>query len=118
VERFLAALTTGDVQGLMDVLAPDIILVADGGGIAQAVRRPVEGSKRVAILLSNFPRYVPAAEFTTPLLNGAVAVRLDPTGELDTAVTFVIENGRISRIYAIRNPHKLARLDAEAALAR
>ena len=118
VERFLAALTTGDVQGLMDVLAPDIILVADGGGIAQAVRRPVKGSKRVAKLLSGFPRFVPDAELTTPLLNGAVAVRLDPAGELDTAVTFVIEDGRISRIYAIRNPHKLARLDAEAALAR
>jgi RNA polymerase sigma-70 factor (ECF subfamily) len=118
VERFLAALTTGDVQGLMDVLAPDIILVADGGGIAQAVRRPVKGSKRVAKLLSGFPKFVPDAELTTPLLNGAVAVRLDPAGELDTAVTFVIEDGRISRIYAIRNPHKLARLDAEAMLAR
>ena len=40
VERFLAALTTGDVQGLMDVLAPDVVLVADGGGLAPAVRRP------------------------------------------------------------------------------
>src|ERR671915_814655 len=40
VERFLAALDTGDVRGLMDVLAPDVVLVADGGGIAPAVRRP------------------------------------------------------------------------------
>ena len=39
VERFLAAVTAGDVQGLLDVLAPDVVLVADGGGIAQAVRR-------------------------------------------------------------------------------
>ena len=44
VERFLAALTTGDLQGLMDVLAPDVVLVADGGGLAPAARHPIEGS--------------------------------------------------------------------------
>src|ERR687894_2114085 len=44
VERFLAALTTGDVQGLMDVLAPDVVLVSDSGGLVPAVRRPIEGA--------------------------------------------------------------------------
>ena len=43
VERFLAALTAGDVQGLMDVLAPDVVVVADSGGLAPAARRPVVG---------------------------------------------------------------------------
>ncbi len=46
------------------------------------------------------------------------AARIDPAGELNTAVTFVVEDGRIARIYAIRNPHKLARLDEEATLSR
>ena len=55
VERFLAAVTTGDLQGLMDVLAPDVVLVADGGGLAQAVRQPVDGAERVAAFLSGFP---------------------------------------------------------------
>jgi len=118
VERFLAALTTGDVQGLMDVLAPDVVLVADGGGLAPAARRPVEGMERVATLLSRFSRFAPHAQVTTLLLNGAVAARIDPTGELNTAVTFVVENGRIARIYAIRNPHKLGRLDKVAELRR
>ena len=54
VERFLAALTTGDVQGLMDVLAPDVVMVADGGGLVPAVRRPVEGRERAVALLSRF----------------------------------------------------------------
>ena len=45
VERFVAAVTAGDVQGLMDVLAPDVVLLADGGGIAQAVRVPVVGAQ-------------------------------------------------------------------------
>jgi RNA polymerase sigma-70 factor (ECF subfamily) len=118
VERFLAALTTGDVQGLMDVLAPDVVLVADGGGLAPAFRHPVEGSKRVAALLSGFSRVAPAAEVATVLLNGAVAARIDPAGELNTAVTFVVEDGRITRIYAIRNPHKLGRLEKAAELRR
>ena len=82
VERFLAALTTGDLQGLMDVLAPDVVLVADGGGWwPQAALHPVRGQQ------SGWRRSCPAsrsrrrgAEITTPLLNGAVAARIDPAG--------------------------------------
>ena len=51
-------------------------------------------------------------------LNGRPAVRIDLDGELDTVVSLVIEDGRITRIYAVRNPHKLARLDEEAQLSR
>jgi RNA polymerase sigma-70 factor (ECF subfamily) len=118
VERFLAAVTTGDLQGLMDVLAPDVVAVADGGGLARAFRHPVEGADRVAALLSGFPRLAPGVELTMLLINGAVAVRIDPDGEFDTALNFAIENGRISRIYAVRNPHKLGRLAHAAELRR
>jgi RNA polymerase sigma-70 factor, ECF subfamily len=118
VERFLAAVTTGDVQGLMDVLAPDVVLVADGGGLAPAVRRPVEGIERVAALLSRFRQTAPDAEVSTLLINGAVAARIDPAGEFNTALTFVVEDGRIARIYVIRNPHKLGRLEEVAELRR
>jgi RNA polymerase sigma-70 factor (TIGR02957 family) len=118
VERFLVALTTGDLQGLMDVLAPDVVLVADGGGLAPAARRPVEGSERVAAFLSRFSQFAPGAEIATLLLNGAVAAWIDPAGELNTAVSFVFEGGRIARIYAIRNPHKLGRLEHVAELRR
>ena len=118
VERFLRALTTGDLQGLMDVLAPDVVLVADGGGLVPAARHPIEGSGRVAAFLCRFPQLAPGAEITTPLLNGAVAVWIDPAGEANTAVTFLFEGGRITRIYAIRNPHKLGRLAQVAELRR
>ncbi len=118
VERFLLALTTGDLQALMDVLAPDVVLVADGGGLAPAARHPVEGSERVAAFLSRFSQFAPGAEIATLLLNGAVAAGIDPAGELSTAVTFVFEGGRIARIYAIRNPHKLGRLEQVAELRR
>ena len=119
VERFLAALTTGDVQGLMDVLAPDVVLVADGGGLVARGPAPVSraGSGWRA-LLSRFAQVAPDAKVATLLLNGAVAARIDPAGELNTAVTFVVEDGRIARIYAIRNPHKLGRLEKVAELRR
>jgi RNA polymerase sigma-70 factor (TIGR02957 family) len=118
VARFLAALTTGDLQGLMDVLAPDVVLVVDGGGLAPAARHPIKGSKRVAAYLSGFSRYAPGAEIATLLLNGSVAARVDLAGELDTAVSFVFEGGRIARLYAIRNPQKLGRLEQVAELSR
>jgi RNA polymerase sigma factor (sigma-70 family) len=118
VERFLAAVSAGDVQGLMDVLAPDVVVVADGGGLAQAALRPVTGARRVAAALSHLPRLAPDVAITTLLVNGTVAARIDPGGEFDTAITFVVEDGRITRMYAMRNPHKLGRLDEVAELRR
>jgi RNA polymerase sigma-70 factor (ECF subfamily) len=117
VDRFLAAIRHGDLQGLLDVLAPDVVIVADGGGLAAAARRPIEGAERVASLLV---RGLGSADFeaTAVWLNGSPAIRLDVGGELDTAVSLAVESGRITRIYAIRNPHKLARLDGVAALTR
>ena len=118
VDRFLAALTAGDLQGLLDVLAPDVVVLADGGGLAPATLRPVSGRNRVANALARFAVLVPPVEITTPLVNGTVAARIDPGGEFDTAITFAVEDGRITRMYAMRNPHKLGRLDEVAELRR
>ena len=119
VTRFLAAVNGGDLQALLDVLAPDVVLVADGGGVAQAVVNPVVGAKKVANLLRPFPRVAPEAEIVPVLLNGAVGaliVGLDDGH--DTAISFVVEDRRITRIYAVRNPAKLGGIDAEASLSR
>ncbi|MGE3255950.1 RNA polymerase sigma-70 factor [Pseudonocardia sp.] len=118
VERFRVALRTGRVQELMDVLAPDVVLIADGGGIAAAARVPIHGADLVAKLLSGLSRY-PAEMGTAPVvLNGAPALRIEADGELVAAVSLVVEDGRITRIYAMRNPHKLERLDEPAELSR
>jgi RNA polymerase sigma-70 factor (ECF subfamily) len=118
VERFLAAVRGGDLQGLLDVLAPDVVLVADGGGVVAAARRPIKGADRVGQLLGSLVTL--AGDFTMmPMwLNGAPAARIDLDGELDTVASLVIEDGRITRIYAIRNPQKLGWLDEEAELSR
>jgi RNA polymerase sigma-70 factor (ECF subfamily) len=119
VERFLAAVTEGDLQGLLDVLAPEVVLVADGGGVVQAVVNPVTGAKKVANLLRPFSRLAPGARILPMLLNGAVGARIVDTDDgHDTAISFVVEGGRISRIYAVRNPAKLGRIDVETTISR
>ena len=47
IERFMAAVATGDLQSLMDVLAPDVVLITDGGGVKQAALRPIHGAEKV-----------------------------------------------------------------------
>ena len=122
VERFLDALQSGDVNRLLAVLAPDVVLVSDGGGIVPMVRRPVEGADRVARLLARFAEGAPGARVDTVVLNGARAARIDLAGgetiAVSVAVSLAPEGGRISGIYAVANPEKLARLDTETVLAR
>jgi RNA polymerase sigma-70 factor (ECF subfamily) len=119
VDRFVAAVTQGDLQGLLDVLAPDVVLVADGGGVVPAVVKPIVGAKKVANLLRPFSRLDPDAEMLPVLLNGSVGIRIVGTLDgADTAISFVVADGRISRIYAVRNPAKLGGIDAQATLSR
>jgi DNA-binding Lrp family transcriptional regulator len=117
VERFLAALRTGKLQDLMDVMAPDVVLIADGGGIAAAARVPIHGAGAVANLLARAHRVLAAFETTPMWLNGAPAVRVAIDGQV-AAVSLVVENGRVTRINAVANPQKLTRLDEPAELVR
>lgn len=112
VERFLAALRTGQVQDLMEVMAPDVVLIADGGGVAAAAPAPVHGAQLVAALLARPDRTV-----STVWLNGAPAGRVEVDGQV-AAVSLVVEDGRVTRIHAVVNPRKLTRLDEPAELAR
>ncbi|MFB7307271.1 RNA polymerase sigma factor SigJ [Streptomyces sp. NPDC056192] len=112
VERFLAALRTGQLQELLDVMAPDVVLIADGGGFAAAAPAPIHGAELVAKMLARPDRVVSAV-----WLNGALAGRIEIDGRL-AAVSLVVENGKVTRIHAMANPRKLTRLDEPAELAR
>ena len=117
MDRFLAAVRHGDLQGLLDVLAPDVVAISDGGGLVAAARHPIKGAERVAGFLIGAAREA-HYEAKVVWLNGSPALRIDIDGRLNTAMSLTVENGRITRIYAVRNPHKLARLDSAAALTR
>ncbi|NIH81326.1 RNA polymerase sigma-70 factor [Amycolatopsis viridis] len=116
VDSFLAAVSSGDVQALMAVLAPDVVVISDGGGIAPAARKPVVGAELVATLLA---RAAARTGFTASAtwVNGMPGVRLDVDGSA-AALSLVVSEGRITRIYGINNPHKLGRLDRVAELRR
>lgn len=116
IDKFIRALQSGDVQALMQVLAPDVVLVADGGGRAPAAVAPVLGADQVARQLATGDRNAYA---TTSIvwLNGALAARID-TVDRTAAVSVVISDGRLTHIYAIANPEKLTRLDDPVELAR
>jgi RNA polymerase sigma-70 factor (TIGR02957 family) len=116
LEKFMSVVTSGDLQGLLEVLAPDVVLIADGGGLVPAARKPMTGATLVVAFLS---RVADLSELvaTTTWLNGMPGARFDVGGDV-TAVSLVIEDDRITRIYAIRNPNKLHGLDRVAELQR
>ncbi|MER7582171.1 RNA polymerase sigma-70 factor [Kitasatospora sp. NPDC097691] len=117
VERFLETLRTGRLQDLMEVLAPDVVLIADGGGIAAALLAPLHGADAVAALLARAHRAPVGFDTETVWLNGAPAGRIDLGGEL-SVISVTVEDGRVTRVYIVRNPQKLTRLDEPAALTR
>jgi len=118
VELFRSAIETGNLQALFDVLAPDVVMVADGGGIPQAFPRPIFGADNVARVLSRYPSATAGAPIEAVLLNGSLALRVDPQGEFNTTVSIVVDGGLITHIYAVRNPNKLSRLGEPTRLSR
>ena len=116
---FQHATQTGDLQGLLDLLAPDVVLLGDGGGVKQAVVRPIEGADKVGrLLLGGMKRVTEGAELRPAQVNGRPALVFWMDGELDTVVTVRIDEGLISGLYAVRNPEKLSHMTIETALRR
>jgi hypothetical protein len=120
VERLVAALNTGDLQGLMDVLAPDVVSVADGGGkVKGAARRPIVGAERLArYLIGGMSKLEGTLVASATWVNGQPGIRVELDGQLAGVVSLTVADGRITQIYSIANPDKLGWLDAEAEVAR
>jgi len=119
LEAFQQAAETGDLQSLLDILAPDVVALSDGGGVVQAVLRPVVGAGRVARLLATgLGRIAAAASLQPAQVNGYPALILRLNGEIDTVIAVRIDDGLITGLYAVRNPEKLSRLEQETTLRR
>ena len=116
---FKEATETGDIQRLLDVLAPDVVMMSDGGGVKQAALRPIVGADKVVRWFLGVSRKAPMPiAVHEVLVNGAPGLRIDTGGELDTIATLKVENGRVAAIYLVRNPNKLAYVETERPLTR
>ncbi|GAA3225301.1 RNA polymerase sigma-70 factor [Actinocorallia longicatena] len=119
LQAFQRAVETGDMQGLLDILAPDVVLLADGGGVKRAVLRPVVGATRVARLLTGgLTRLALDPTFEPAEVNGRPGLILRLDGEIDTVIAMRLEDGLITGFYFVRNPEKLSRVTHETPLSR
>ncbi|WP_395107310.1 RNA polymerase sigma factor SigJ [Actinomadura sp. SCN-SB] len=108
VERFLAAAAGGDLRALVAMLDPAAVLTSDGGGKANAARRPVRGAEQVArFMLGVMDRMEPGHVLTPMAVNGALGVAVYDHGRIDTVVSFTVSGGLLHRIDFIRTPDKL-----------
>ncbi len=120
VDRLVAALNTGDLQGLMDVLAPDVVSVTDGGGkVRGAARRAIVGADRLArSLVGGMAKADGTVHVSVTMVNGEPGIRVELDDRLVGVVSLTIADGRVSRVYAIVNPDKLARFEERTPLSR
>ncbi|WP_433162609.1 RNA polymerase sigma-70 factor [Kribbella sp. CA-247076] len=119
VQAFQHAIETGDLQGLLDLLAPDVVLMGDGGGVRQAVPRPIVGADKVARLLEAGLPKLPGDVTVEPVqINGSPALIIRIGDEIDDVVAMRIEDGLITGLYVVRNPEKLSRVELETPVTR
>ncbi|BDB59304.1 MULTISPECIES: RNA polymerase sigma-70 factor [Rhodococcus] len=113
VAAFLTAATTGDLDGLLSLLAPDVRYLADGGGKVNAARVPVLGSAKVARLFLGLVRHpLPDMTIEPAVVNSMPGVLVYSAGVLDMVLHFEIDDGLVTGVYVVRNPDKLAHLGA------
>jgi RNA polymerase sigma-70 factor (ECF subfamily) len=118
-QRFTAAVTGGDLQELLDLLAPDVVVLSDGGGKVRAARRPVQGSDAAARLLVGIAHKATSGlRLEDALINGAPGWRVWAGDQVAAALQLVIQAGRIVQVLIVLNPDKLGGIDRLRELAR
>jgi RNA polymerase sigma-70 factor (TIGR02957 family) len=112
-EEFLAAAVGGDLDRLLAVLAPDVVLVSDGGGKRVAAQRPLVGAREVAQFLigvGSRPYHGVAVEDMTAEIvdvNGALGVVIAGGGSILSVLTAEVEDGLVREFHLVANPDKL-----------
>ncbi|MEU2559869.1 RNA polymerase sigma-70 factor [Streptomyces longispororuber] len=118
LQAFQRAVETGELQSLLDVLAPDVVALSDGGGVRHALLRPVIGADKVARLLAG-GWWRGARRSVEPVqINGGPGLLVRVDGEVDGVVAVRVENGYVTGAYHVRNPEKLSRVGRETAVVR
>ncbi|TMR95200.1 RNA polymerase sigma-70 factor [Nonomuraea basaltis] len=119
LQAFQRAVETGELQSLLDILAPDVVALSDGGGVKHALLRPVVGADNVARLLA-VSWWKRDAERSVELvqINGGPGLLVRVNGEIDGVVAVRVENGYVTGAYHVRNPEKLSRIEQQTAVSR
>ncbi|MDX3519293.1 RNA polymerase sigma-70 factor [Streptomyces scabiei] len=113
-ERFLDAASGGDLEQLMSLLAPDVRLVGDGGGLGKAPVRVLETADKVGRFLHGVAgKGIADASFRFVEVNGGFAVVLQSGGKVDSVFQLDVADGRVQCVYVVRNPEKLGALTVE-----
>jgi RNA polymerase sigma-70 factor (ECF subfamily) len=107
IAEFFVAASTGQVEPLLELLAPDVVLRTDGGGIKKAALNPIHGAAKVARFLAAVVPVGSQLDVDWGTVNGSPALFLVIDGELDSVGTVVAEHGKVKEIYLVRNPEKL-----------
>ncbi|MEU9642400.1 RNA polymerase sigma factor SigJ [Streptomyces sp. NPDC048188] len=96
-----------DIAALVDLLDPAAVMTADGGGLAGAALRPVEGGERIAQYMAGIAEKAPGLELLERSVNGAPGLVAERAGAVLTVAAFDLAEGRVARIWVVRNPEKL-----------
>lgn len=107
-KAFMLAATEGDVNGLLDVLAPDVVVLTDGGGAAKAARHPVCGADKAARFLAAISTQATDVSWRLAEVNGRIGVLLYLTDQLIGALDLDTGDGVVGTVRLQVNPAKLA----------
>jgi RNA polymerase sigma-70 factor (ECF subfamily) len=111
-DELVAAMRAGRTSRVLELLAPDVVLVGDGGPDHHAARRPVVGVHRVSRFLSNLAAKARAATFEPRVVNAQPAYVVRSGDQVVTTLVVSVVDGRVGAVYSIVNPDKLTALDA------
>ncbi len=117
VDELVLAVAQGDVATALARVAPDVVLITDGGHKRRAARRPVVGADRVVRFLTNLSRraYL-GAQVLPSIINGDPGLIVSVDGVVDFAAAFEVEDDRVAAIWLVRNPDKLEHLPEPVAM--
>ncbi|MEU6957415.1 RNA polymerase sigma factor SigJ [Streptomyces sp. NPDC045714] len=107
VRRVREAWENKDIAALVDLLDPSAVMTADGGGLVGAALRPIEGDTRIAAYMVAIADRAPGLELLERSVNGAPGLVALRGGVVLTVASFDVTDGRVARIWVVRNPEKL-----------